>query len=136
VHADTSSFGSRILILLGVTAMAATVVFPIAMVSAGVAGVAAAATAMAICLGSGLLVFWLARYLSSPEAVMYQVLLGMMTRMGISLAACMVIYVRGGWLADAGLVYFLLVFYFVTLAAETALLVSGSAKEPPKAQAG
>jgi hypothetical protein len=119
-----------------VTSIAATVVFPIAMVSSGVAGMAAAAVAMAICLGSGLLVFWLARYLNSPEAVMYQVLLGMMSRMGISLAACMVIYVRGGWLADAGLVYFLLVFYFVTLAAETALLVNGSGKEPPKAQAG
>ena len=136
MHADTSSFGSRVLILCGVTAIAAAVVFPIALVSSGVAGIAAAAVAMAICLGSGLLVFWLARYLSSPEAVMYQVLLGMMSRMGISLAACMVIYVRGGPLADAGLVYFLLVFYFVTLAAETALLVNGSAKEPPKAQAG
>ena len=136
MHADTSSFGSRVLILCGVTAIAAAVVFPIALVSSGVAGIAAAAVAMAICLGSGLLVFWLARYLSRPEAVMYQVLLGMMSRMGISLAACMVIYVRGGPLADAGLVYFLLVFYFVTLAAETALLVNGSAKEPPKTQAG
>ena len=48
----------------------------------------------------------------------------------------MVIYYRGGWLVDAGIVYYLLVFYFVTLAAETALLVNSSAKQPSNTQAG
>ncbi len=67
---------------------------------------------------------------------MQQVLLGMLPRLGIPLTVVLAFYVRGGWLADAGLVYYILVFYFVTLAVETTLLVSGSANEPPKTQVG
>jgi hypothetical protein len=130
VYADTSSFVSRSLALLGVTAIAAAVVLPIAAAASGMTGISAAAIALGICFGSGVLSFWLVRNLHGPDVVLYQVLLGMMPRMGIALGAAMVIYYRGGWLVDAGFVYYLLVFYFVTLAAETALLINGSAKQP------
>jgi hypothetical protein len=135
VYADSSSFGSRSLVLLAVTAATAALVLPVAAVLAGVAGLGAAVLAMSICLASGVLVFWLIRNLHGPESVLYQVLLGMMPRMGIALGACMAIYYRGGWLVDAGVVYYLLVFYFVTLAAETALLVNSSANQSPQAPA-
>ena len=43
------------------------------------------------------------------------VLVGMMIRMGIPLAAALAVYFRGGPLADAGFLYYLVVFYPVTL---------------------
>jgi hypothetical protein len=135
VYADSSSFGSRSLALLGVSAIAAALVFPIAAAASGIAGVSVAAIALGICLGSGILAFWLIRNLNGPDVVLYQVLLGMMPRMGIALGAAMAIYYRGGWMVEAGLVYYLLVFYFVTLAAETALLISSSAEQPSNTQA-
>ena len=57
------------------------------------------------------------------------VLLGMFARMGIPLLVCIIVYLRGGRLAEAGFVYYLLVFYFVTLVVETVLLV-GNARPP------
>jgi hypothetical protein len=123
---DTSSFVSRASILLGVTVAAAVLVIPIAMLTSGRAGLVAVAFAMSVCLSSGVLAFWLVRHLRGPKAVIHQVLLGMMSRMGIPLAACLFVHFHGGKLAEAGLVYYILVFYFVTLAAETALLVNGT----------
>ena len=51
------------------------------------------------------------------------VLVGMMIRMGIPLAAALTVYFRGGPLADAGFLYYLVVFYPVTLTAETLLFL-------------
>ena len=64
--------------------------------------------------------------------VQIQVLLGMSPRMGIPLAAFLVVHVKGGPLAENGFVYYILTFYLVTLAVETFLLVGNSPKRSPK----
>ena len=57
---------------------------------------------------------------AAPPAAVYASLglLGMMVRMGIPLAAALIVYFSGGPLADAGFLYYLVVFYPVTLTAE------------------
>jgi len=47
----------------------------------------------------------------------------MLIRMGIPLAAALLVFLRGGPLADAGFLYYLVLFYPVTLTAETFLLL-------------
>jgi len=49
----------------------------------------------------------------------------MAARMGIPLAFALACHLRGGLLADAGLLYYLLLFYPVTLGVETAWLLPG-----------
>lgn len=43
--------------------------------------------------------------------------------MGVALAAALTVQLVGGPLAEAGFVYYLLMFYSVTLAAETVVMV-------------
>lgn len=94
-------------------------------------GAVAAAAAWVTCAGAGLLAWWLARLLSDPQQVLLQVLAAMAVRTGIPLAVCMGVYFRPGAWARAGFVYYLLIFYFVTLVVETWMLVAGiTAAEP------
>jgi hypothetical protein len=59
--------------------------------------------------------------LRGPKHALAALLAGMAARMGIPLAFGLAIHLQGGPLAEAGLLYYLLVFYPVALAAETAL---------------
>ena len=59
--------------------------------------------------------------LRGPQQVLALVLVGMMVRMGIPLAAALTVCFCGGPLANAGFLYYLVVFYPVTLTAETFL---------------
>ena len=56
------------------------------------------------CLVSGLLALGLVRLFRGPNGVVPQVLLGMLPRMGIPLAVCMLVHLQGGAMADAGFV--------------------------------
>ena len=61
-------------------------------------------------------------------------LVGMLVRMGIPLGAALLVVFRGGPLADAGFLYYLVVFYLVTLTVETFLALGGRVprkKMPP-----
>ncbi len=118
------------LALLGFLLVAAAIVIPVAYVVRQQAGAASAAVAWMTCFVSGLVALGLVRLFNGPNSVVPQVLLGMFPRMGIPLAVCMVAYLKGGALVDAGFVYYILVFYFVTLVVETVLLV-GVAQERP-----
>ena len=51
-------------------------------------------------------------------------LFGMVLRIGVPLAACVLVYARAGSLASGGFAFFVLGFYFVALPTDTALLVS------------
>lgn len=111
-------------VLAGVLSLAFAVAVPIALNAAGWDGVAAAGCAALLCLAAGVAVIVLTLFASSPEHVAYLVVLGMLLRMGIPLVSCLAIYYRGGWLVDGGMVYYLLVFYPLTVAAETWLDVT------------
>lgn len=55
--------------------------------------------------------------------VLVRMLIGMMTRLALPLAACLVVQLSGGPLASAGFAYFVLVFYLAALVLETWSLV-------------
>jgi hypothetical protein len=84
--------------------------------------------------GVCLLAAWMALYSSEPlrrpQQMLTLVIVGMMIRMGIPLIAALAIFYLGGPLADAGFLYYLIVFYPVTLTVET--LLSLPAREPRK----
>jgi hypothetical protein len=145
----------QVLLLLGALLGSAVVVVPVAYVAQQQGGAVAALVAWVTCVVSGLAAWGLVQLFSVPHSdnrsnpglsnpglsnpgsgnpvpgnVAPQVLLGMFPRMGIPLAVCMIAYLKGGALADAGFVYYILVFYFVTLVVETVLQV-GAAHERP-----
>ncbi len=124
------------MILVGSLLAAASVAGPLAYVWMDWEGLASAAVAWAVCLVSGLLALWLAELFHHPEQAVQQVLWGMFPRMGMPLAACVLVYLRGGMLADAGFVYYIMAFYFVTLAVETVLMAGRSSDKPTETHAG
>jgi len=103
------------LVLVGLVA------WPLAFNFKGNGGLAAALVAAGICLVAGMLSLMANEAFRGPQFVMHHVLFGITIRMGIPLVACMWIYYNGGTLAEGGLVYYLLVFYLVTLLVETML---------------
>ena len=116
----------RAVILSGAVLVAALVAIPIGYSSHGQSGLMAVGVALAICLISGCLALFVAQLFQRPDLVLYQVLFNMAIRMGIPLAICMVIYGTGGLLVKAGMVYYLLAFYFVMLIVETTMMVVGN----------
>ncbi len=93
---------------------------------------ASALAAWATCVAGGVLAWWLACWLCDPRQVLVQVVVAMAARTGIPLGVCMVVYYRPGVWADAGFVYYLLIFYFVTLVVETTLQVARVAPAEPR----
>jgi hypothetical protein len=105
------------------------VVAPVAKHLDGLRGLGAAAVAAGLCLlgaGSALVA---GRRLRGPNDVLLRLLVGMPLRMGLPLAIGLMCHFRGGVLAEAGLLYYLLVFYPVTLGVETTLSLP-SAERP------
>ncbi len=81
-------------------------------------GLLAAATALFICglgIASARLV---GLFLSGPVAVNYRMLFGMFIRMAVPLLLCMVLVFEGSPLLQLGFVYYLLVFYQLSLAVD------------------
>jgi len=118
------SFAARAAILGGCVALAWAAALPLAYWSAGAAGAQAASVAAGICFVGTVSALAMTEMLSGPLRALYGVLLGMFARTGLPLVATMVIYFKVPALADAGLVVYLLVFYFFTLGIETVLAVS------------
>jgi hypothetical protein len=108
--------------LLGAAVMVAlAIVAPVGICLCGAGAMAAATVAACLCLagaGSALIV---SAPFRGPQHALTGLLLGMALRMGIPLIVGLALQIRGGPLVKAGLLYYLLVFYAVTLAVETAL---------------
>ncbi len=132
----TNNPRGRVIILVTLMLITAALIGPLAYAWHGWEGVTSAAVAMGVCLASGLLAMWLAELFRHPDQAVPQVLLGMFPRMGIPLIACMLVYLQRGMLADAGFVYYIMAFYFVTLAVETVLMAGRSTNKPTETQAG
>ena len=104
---------------------------PIAYRADGADGLLAAGVAVAIVLLAGMGALAVNELCRSPEMVIPRVLGGMMLRMGVPLAAAMAIYYRGGPIAGAGFIYYLLVFYFVMLVVETVITLPEALPDTP-----
>lgn len=111
------------MVLAGTLLLGGLVVLPVAYAVGGPAGLVAALSAAALCLASGALSLLASTVVSRASAPLGGLLVGIMVRMALPLGAVMVIYHRGGWLVAAGMIYYVLVFYMITLAAETWIAV-------------
>lgn len=96
-------------------------VAPVAGWLSGLVGLWAAAAAAGLCLAGAAMALVAGHLLRGPKHILYGMLAGMAARMGIPLGFGLAWHHFGGTLAEAGLLAYLLVFYPVTLAAETAL---------------
>ena len=107
---------------LGIAVLAAfAMAGPVAVWVGGSVALAAAALAAALCLAGAAVALVIVYLLRDPRYALAALLAGMAARMGIPLAFGLAIHLQSGPLAEAGLLYYLLVFYPVTLTVETVL---------------
>jgi hypothetical protein len=116
-------------LLAGVLLVGLLPVAPVAYAISGSAGVIAATVAAGLCLaGAEFALIATVPFSGRPSAAMYSLTVGMLARALIPLMFGVALHLRVPWLADAGMVFYLLIFYMVALATETALML---AKIPP-----
>jgi hypothetical protein len=96
-------------------------VAPVAGTLSGPAGLWTAAAAAGFCLAGAAAALLISPLSRRPGRALSGMLSAMAARMGIPLGFGLACHVQGGVLAQTGLLYYLLVFYPVTLAVETAL---------------
>jgi hypothetical protein len=108
-----------------VLAAALAIVFPIAIWMFGAIGLWAALLAAAVVLLASAAGTALGELANGPSEALVKMLIGMAVRMALPLAACILVQLKGGPLAAAGFVYFVLGFYLVALPVETLLAVCG-----------
>ena len=98
-----------------------SIVGPLAGCFGGTVAVTAASLAALMCFAGAVLALAAYAILPRPKYAMAALLLGMAARMGIPFALGLAVHLQGGPLAKAGLLYYLLLFYPITLATETML---------------
>jgi hypothetical protein len=99
-------------------------VSPVAWLTAGFPGLAAAAGAAALCLGAAELALLVIEWVKGRQLGPFGPLVGMPIRMGLPLAAGVVVHLYMPVLAEAGWLCYLVIFYLLSLAVETILLVA------------
>ena len=90
----------------------------------GPSGVMVASFSMLICLASGLLAMVAAEIARQFNQQLASLLLAMGIRTSLPMAVLIAVYIRGGAIVDAGMAFYLLVFYLAVLAIETYLDVT------------
>ena len=90
----------------------------------GAVGVQAAAVAAAVCWFSGTLALVSASLFRDPRQMMFQLLFGMIFRMGLPLGIGIMLQTRGGVLSHAGVFGYIVGFYLLTLVVETFLALT------------
>lgn len=116
---------------LGVTArgglLIAAVLFsyflvaPVAWLISGRVGLLAAAVAAGLCVVAALVALLVNFFFHGPALALHSMVAGMMLRMGIPLAVGMVLHQKVELLATHGMLYYMVVFYFISLATEVVL---------------
>jgi hypothetical protein len=110
---------TAILVLAVVVAFmaAAPVVFHIG----GAMGLTAAGLAALLCLLGAATALLVSHLLREPQHALAALLIATTARMGVPILFGLVTHLRGGPLAEAGLLYYLLIFYPVTLTVDICL---------------
>ena len=125
-----ASARGRVLALFAALFLVALLIVPLAYLLEGATGLVGALLSFAICVVCGGLSLVVGEVFRRPEQVLYQVAFSMVLRSGIPLGICMLMYFRGGPLAEAGFVFCLLAFYVVTLAVETMIMAAQRSHTP------
>jgi hypothetical protein len=116
------------------TVLVYVLVAPVAGLLHRTGGVLAAAAAAGLCLLGAVLALAVTHRFPDPKHLGQAFLVGMLPRMGIPAGGAIALQLLGGILAEGGVLYYLLVFYPVTLAAEAWLslpLHDGPGQSPP-----
>lgn len=129
VQLKSKNQAGRMGIVLGALTLAAVVVVPWGYATRQGWGAISAAVAWATCVVAGLVAQGVVGARGEAGGGM-RLIAGMAARMGIPLAACLIVCLQRGPLAQAGFVYYLLAYYFVMLIVQTVVLL-GSV--PPQA---
>jgi len=126
---------ARVVVLCSAVALLGVPMGSAAYFLGGATGALAAATAGGVCLLGTVLALVVSHLLQGPKTVLYGMLSAMALRMGIPLVSVLALHLQDGSLARAGVMYYFLVFYPVTLAVETALSLPISKKPAADSQA-
>jgi hypothetical protein len=124
----------RAAVLGAAVSVALALAIPVAAYLHGGAAILAATIAACLCLAGAASALIVTGLLRGPQRALAALLMGMAMRMGIPLILGLALQVRGGLLAQAGVLYYILIFYAVTLAVETALSLPPSRRPADPAQ--
>jgi hypothetical protein len=113
-------------------ALAATA--PAAIQLGGVLGLAAAAIAAVLCLAGASAALVIVDRCRTPGGALAGLWIGMMVRTGVPFAIGLPIHLYGGPLAQAGLLWYLLLFYLIALAVGTFLSLPPTKRRPTPAR--
>ena len=118
-----TSLAARGAQLLALMALSFAVISPLAYYLSGAQGLAASAVAAGTCLVAGVGALTLASLFPGRNTVAVGVLAGGLVRMAVPLVVVLVVYTRGGMLVEAGMVYYMLAYYFIALIVETGMVL-------------
>lgn len=107
--------------IAGAVLLTGSAVAPVAIWHAGKGGLVAAVVAAAVCLTGAEVALLLGRRFREPHRAWIAFTIGMVPRMGVPLVAALIANFSAGPLVDCGFLYYLILFYFVTLGLETAV---------------
>ena len=113
---------SGIVVLVVVMVAAFLLASPVAFFTAGSFGLIACGVAASICMAAGIGGFFASRAFCLEVDVLCGMLVGMGVRMFLPLASVSLVFVHRPFL-DAGMIYYLLVFYIVMLIADIAVIL-------------
>ena len=119
--AATGGLVAQALLLLGSVVVAYLLLLPLACAASGADGLIASGIAAGICWFGSFGALVASQALTGPALMVVGVTLGMFLRMAVPLIFCLIIYLQPSALTRAGLVFYVLAFYMVTLAVDAAI---------------
>jgi hypothetical protein len=115
------SLVAKLALLAAAEVAAFAVASPIVWIVGGPLGLLAAVIAAVACLAGGALALVISNLFRNPQQAYAGVLLGMFVGMGLPLAVGIACQIGGGSLAYAGVMFYLLYFFPITLTVKTVL---------------
>ncbi|MDA7978270.1 MAG: hypothetical protein MPJ50_05805 [Pirellulales bacterium] len=116
----------RLMLLCVPLLLTAVILLPLGFALSGWIGFAAAFTALVSCLVGGLMATAIGLVFHGPQAALQELLLGMLFRMGVPLGATVLVLSQIPSLDEAGFIFYLLPFFFISLAVHACLAVGAS----------
>jgi hypothetical protein len=119
--------------LVAITALAYAIIAPLAYHLHGYDGLRAAGVACLVCLVGAVVALFVSDAFQNEKFAFAGVLVGTAARMVLPMLTCGAVCWRGGPLAEAGMAFYLVVFYMIILAVETWVAVgrTGGAQAVP-----
>ncbi|MBI3836304.1 MAG: hypothetical protein HY288_00025 [Planctomycetia bacterium] len=111
-------------VVSGIVAIVWLLAAPVAYEISGVRGLVTAACGATVCLIGAQLALFITSLFRGSSAAMYALVLAMLARTIIPLLLGVVLHRQVPALAQAGIIFYLLVFYMATLATETVLMLA------------